>query len=66
MYKKTKFSIGVLSSCGTGVKFNRNKKSGTVLTDSSTFFVYTESEIEKSEKSGYSKRQIFCILNKIF
>ena len=37
MYKKTKFSIGVLSSCGTGVKFNINKKSGTVLTDSSTF-----------------------------
>ena len=26
MYKKTKFSIGVQSSYGTGVKFNRNKK----------------------------------------
>ena len=27
----------VLSNYGTGVKFNINKKSGTVLTDSSTF-----------------------------
>ena len=26
MYKKTNFSIGVLSSYGTGVKFNMNKK----------------------------------------
>lgn len=38
MYKKTLYYSKVLSNYGTGVKFNINKESGTVLTDSSTFF----------------------------
>ena len=67
MYKKTKFSMG-LSSYGTGVKFNINKKSGTVLTDSSSFFwLYgvRNGEVRVFKKANilYVRQNILNLLN---
>lgn len=66
MYKKTLYYSKVLSNYGTGVKFNINKESGTVLTDSSTFFcLYGVRNGEVREVRVFKKANILYVRQNI-